>query len=507
MQHTMNALVVGAGIGGIATAAKLAQQGYQVTVLEKNETPGGRCGQMDIQGHRFDTGPTLFLMPDLYCAAFANLGERLEDHLELRRVDPTYQIHFADGLDLTLTNDLPVMQRQLDAIEPGSYQQYLRYLQEGYFHYKASLNTVVRRDFRHPLDFFNLQNLMLMLRLKALTRHYHNIGHYFKDERLKFAFIFQNLYMGVHPYQAPALFSLLQHTEFSDGVWFPVGGMYSIIKALVEIAENNGVRFVYKTPVDRILIENQRATGVLLKDGCQMQADVVIANADLPYVYRELLADDDQRFAKKKHGCSALVFHWGLDRRYPQLSTHSLFMAEDIRAGFDLIFDQLSLSDEPSFYVHAPVRIDPTLAPAGQDTLTVAIPVPHLNEENPQNWDTLKAHSRRYILKRFRDVGISDLETHIKFEICHTPVDWHNRYNLTKGSAHGLSHEIFQMGYLRPKNQHARYRNLYFVGASTHPGTGLPSVLVSAQHVSDRVLEAAGAFQPDLAHPAVAVAD
>jgi len=503
------ALVIGAGIGGIATAAKLAVQGYQVTVLEKNEIPGGRCGKMEIEGHRFDTGPTLFLMPELYRDAFANLGERLEDHLELRRVDPTYQIHFADGLDLTLTNDLQVMQTQLDAIEPGSYQRYLRYLGEGYFHFKASLDTVVKRDFRQPIDFFNPQNLLLMLRLKALTKHYKNIGRYFKDERLKFAFIFQNLYMGVHPYRAPALFSLLQHTEFSDGVWFPVGGMHSIIQALVKIAEKNGVRFMYKTAVDRILIEGQRAAGVVLQDGRQMQADVVVANADLPYVYRELLPEDDKRplFSKKKHGCSALVFYWGLDKQYPQLSTHNLFIAKDIRGGFDQIFDSLSLSDAPSFYVHAPVRIDPSLAPQGHDTLTVAIPVPHLDEENLQNWEQYKAKSRRYILKRFQEMGILDLEDHLKFEICHSPVDWKSRYNLTKGSAHGLSHEIMQMGYLRPKNQHARYRNLYFVGASTHPGTGLPSVLVSAKHVSDRILEAAGVPLPNIFESAAAVAD
>jgi phytoene desaturase len=508
MQNNI-ALVIGAGIGGIATAAKLAQQGYQVTVLEKNEIPGGRCGKMEIEGHRFDTGPTLFLMPELYHDAFANLGERLEDHLELRRVDPTYQIHFADGLDLTLTNDLQKMQTQLEAIEPGSYRQYLGYLQEGYFHYKSSLDTVVRRDFRRLLDFFNPQNLLLMLRLKALTRHYNNIGNYFKDERLKFAFIFQNLYMGVHPYQAPALFSLLQHTEFSDGVWFPVGGMHSIIEALVKIAEKNGVRFLYKTPVDRILIEEQRAAGVILKNGPQIQADVVVANADLPYVYRELLPDDgkNRRFSKEKHGCSALVFYWGLGKQYPQLGMHNLFMAKDICGGFDLIFNDLSLSNEPSFYVHAPTRIDPSLAPVGQDTLTVAIPVPHLNEESPQDWDALKTQSRRYILKRFRNLGISDLEQHLKFEICYSPADWKKRYNLTKGSAHGLSHEILQMGYLRPKNQHAYYRNLYFVGASTHPGTGLPSVLVSAKHVSDRILEAARVPQSEMFESMAALAD
>jgi len=507
--HKNKVLVVGAGIGGIATAAKLAQEGFQVTVLEKNESPGGRCGKMEFQGHCFDTGPTLFLMPELYRDAFANLGECLEDHLELRRVDPTYQIHFADGLDLTLTNDLQFMQKQLDAIEPGSYRQYLHYLQEGYLHYHASLDTVVKRDFRQPVDFFNPQNLLLMIRLKALTKHYSNIGRYFKDERLKFTFIFQNLYMGVHPYQAPALFSLLQHTEFSEGVWFPAGGMNSIIGSLVKIAEKNGVLFNYKTPVKEIVIDGKRAVGVVLNDGRQLQADVVIANADLPYVYRELLPDDGkaERFRKKRHGCSALVFYWGLDQQYPQLGPHNLFMSDDIRGGFDLIFDDLSLSDEPSFYVHAPVRIDPSLAPTGQDTVTVAIPVPHLDEENPQDWELFKAQSRRYILKRFQEIGISDLNEHIKFEVCYSPLDWKKRYNLTKGSAHGLSHEIFQMGYLRPKNQHARYHNLYFVGASTHPGTGLPSVLVCAKHVSDRILESVTVPQYGLTEAVVAATD
>jgi phytoene desaturase len=424
-------------------------------------------------------------------------------------VDPTYQIHFADGLELTLSNDLQVMQTQLEAIEPGSYRQYLRYLQEGCHHYNASLDTVVKRDFRKPQDFFNPQNILLMLKLKALTKHYKNIGHYFKDERLKFAFIFQNLYMGVHPYQAPALFSLLQYTEFSDGVWFPVGGMNSIIQALVQIAEKNDVCFHYRTPVARILTSENRAVGVILKDGRQMEADVVIANADLTYVYRELLPEDDKalRLNKKKHGCSALVFYWGLNKQFPQLSTHNLFMADDIRGGFDMIFDDLSLSKEPSFYVHAPVRIDPSLAPAGHDTLTVAIPVPHLNEVTPQDWKKIKAQSRRYILQRFRKFGIDDLDEHLKFEICYSPEDWKKRYNLTKGSAHGLSHEILQMGYLRPKNQHARYRNLYFVGASTHPGTGLPSVLVSAKHVSDRILETVEVPQVSLAQSAAAVAN
>ena len=484
-------LVVGAGIGGIAAAARLARSGYQVQVFEKNAIPGGRCGQMEIQGHRFDTGPTLFLMPELYQGAFKDLGEQIHDHLTLKRVDPTYQIHFNDGVSLALSSDLNTMYTQLESIEPGSTQGFLRYMEEGCRHYDTALSDVVRRDFRTPTSFFNLKNLLLLKKLKALTRHYTNIGNYFQDEHLKFAFIFQNLYMGIHPYRAPAIFSLMQYTELTHGVWFPEGGMYAIIEALVKIAKVNGVQFTFNTAVEEILVEDGLATGVRLEDGSRIAADMVIANADLPYVYQRLLPEAEQtkRYARRKHGCSALVFYWGLDQQYPQLGPHNLFLAPDIRGGFDLIFDDLALGDQPSFYVHVPNRIDPSLAPEGQDTITAAIPVPHINESSPQDWGAIKDKSRQYILERFERIGITDLDAHLKFEGCHSPEDWETRYNLTKGSAHGLSHDLFQMGYMRPKHQHPRYPNLYFVGASTHPGTGLPSVLLSAKFVSERILE------------------
>lgn len=483
-------VVIGAGIGGIAAAAQLAGEGYKVTVVEKNDVPGGRCGRMQIQGHRFDTGPTLFLMPGVYREAFEALGERMEDHLNLIRVDPTYRIHFGDGCQLVLTSDLEAMGKQLEAIEPGSTQAYLRYLAEGCRHYNVALERVVGRDFKTAREFFTLQNLATLVTLKSLRKHYRHIGRYFRDEHLKFAFIFQNLYMGIHPYRAPAIFSLMQYTELGQGVWYPQGGMHGIIEALVKIAESRDVQFAYNAPVTDILASDSRATGVRLADGRELAAEMVIANADLPYVYQHLLpgAQATHRYAGKRHGCSALVFYWGLDRQYPQLEAHNLFMAPDIRGGFDRLFDDLRLSNEPSFYVHAPVRLDPSLAPEGQDTISVAVPVPHIDPQNPQDWEAMRNLCREYILKRLGKAGMGDLEDHMKFEVCFTPEDWGRRYNLTLGSAHGLSHELTQMGYFRPKIQHPRLRNLYFVGASTHPGTGLPSVLVSAGHVCARIL-------------------
>ncbi len=320
------------------------------------------------------------------------------------------------------------------------------------------------------------------------------MGNYFHDPRLKVAFTFQNMYMGLSPYEAPAIFSLLQYTEFAEGVWYPMGGMYSVIEALTTIAEKRGVRFLYNTPVERINVDDRKATGLTLTDGRQLRADILVANADLPYVYRNLLPDDgtSDRLEGKKYGCSAVIFYWGVDRQYPQLWAHNLFMAGDERQSFDPIFEDLSVPDDPNFYVHAPVRLDPSLAPEGHDTLMVAIPVGHINEAAPQDWTAIQKRVREVVLQRLQEVGLYDLEEHIKFEMIHTPPDWQSRYNLTKGSTHGLSHNLTQMGYLRPRNRHARYRNLYFVGASTHPGTGLPTVLVSARLAAERILEEVG---------------
>jgi len=484
-------LVIGAGIGGIATGARLARYGYQVTVVEKNEGPGGRCSRMEKNGHHFVTGPSLFLMPEIYARTFADLGERLEEHLDLHRVDPTYHLHFGDGSTLLLTSDLQAMRVQLEAIEPGSFDAFLRYLNEGSRHYKLGMAHLVERNFLSLVDYCSPRNLLLLFRLRALINHYSNIEDYFFDPRLKAAFTFQDMYLGLSPFEASAIYSLLQYSEFAEGVWYPMGGMGRVVEALVNIAQKGGVQFLYGTPVAQIDVDGRRAIGVTLSDGRQINADIVVANADLPYVYRELLPDDDTagRLDRKRYSCSAIMFCWGLDKQYPQLGPHHLFFSGDYHLSFDRISKDLTVSDDPSFYLHAPRAIDPSSAPEGQDTLTVIVPVGHINDASPQDWATIEGQTRLAVLRRLSEIGLSDLDDHIKFELSYTPTDWKNRFNLAKGATHGLKHDVLQMGYLRPKNRHHHYYNLYFVGASTHPGTGLPTVLISARLVTERILE------------------
>jgi phytoene desaturase len=502
------ALVIGAGLGGIATAARLAQAGFNVKVLEKQEAPGGRCSQLIRDGHRFDTGATLFLMPEVFAETYTALGERMEDHLELRRIDPTYRIRFGDDTQLALTSDLNAMQAQLEAIEPGSFGALLRYLIEGHESYHLCLQRFVGRNFYHPFDYFSLQNLPLLFKLKALVKHYDNIGHYFRDPHLKAAFTFQNMYLGLSPFDAPATYSLVQYTELADGVWFPLGGIYRVIESLAQVAEAHGVCFLYNTPVQQIKVDGNRAIGVVLQDGSFLSADVIVANADLPYVYSHLLPDSAEahHLERLRYTCSAVMYYWGVDTVYPQLGTHNVFLADDYRTSFDRIFNDHLLPDEPSFYVHAPARTDPSAAPVGEDTLMVLVPAGHLDAGIAQDWDALQARARSVVIHRLaKSVGIDDLQQHLKCEISYTPRDWFSMYNLAKGAAFGLSHNFMQVGYMRPHNRHHLYGNLYFVGSSTHPGTGLPMVLLSARLTTERILKESSLPRPALhLRPAVA---
>lgn len=487
----VSVLIIGAGVGGIAAAAHLARRGMHVTVLEKNSHPGGRCDNFSRDGHRFDTGPTLFVMPHVYEDEFDALGTPVHEMLDLMRVDPTYRLVFDDGSQLALTSDLRAMRDQLEAIEPGSFGGFLRYVEEGQRHYSLAMQYLVNRDFRSLGDFLNPRNLSLLFSLKPLAKHYSHMSAFFSAPRLKAAFTFQDVYMGLSPFEAPATFSMMPYTELAHGVWYPRGGMYRVVEALMAIAQQVGVQFAFGRPVRQIWLNGTSAKGVILDDGERLAADVILANADLPYVYQELLPADveTKRIAGKRFSCSVISFCWGVNKRYDALGPHTLFLADDYRANFNEIIHDLTVPRNPSVYVHAPVRLDPSMAPPGEDTLVAIVPVGHMDERVAQDWKGLVEEARQAVFRRLALLGIADLKARIEFETCFTPPSWRRRYNLLKGATHGLCHNLTQLGYLRPHNRHPRYHNLYFVGASTHPGTGVPTALISARLAAQRVVE------------------
>jgi phytoene desaturase len=492
MKKDKTAVIIGAGIAGITTAIFLAREGFTVTVYEKNPFPGGRCGQIIRDGHRFDLGATIFLMPEIYKKVFKSLGLTIDDCFESTPLTTLYTMHFGDGTSLRFSTDKSVLKEELEKVEKGSFEKSQQLIKTGYHLFQLSMDHLLGRNFYRMREFITLGNALLLLRLKTYMRHMTLVRRYFKNENLQKAFSFQNIYVGQNPFRAPALFAMLPAAELTEGSLFPAGGMFSITEKMMSLATEAGVRFVYSTPVARIQTAGDHVNGIVLQNGQTVAAGLVVANADLPYVYRELLPDrrKSKRIENLRYSCSAIVIHWGLDKVYPQFSHHNVFLSEDYKNNLDKIFDDQSISDHPSFYVHAPVRSDPTAAPAGQDSISIIIPSGHYSELYDHNWNELKNKARISVVSRLKELGMTDIEEHIKFEICYLPQTWKNMFNLSKGATFGsLGHSIFQMGYFRPHNRHNRYRNLYFAGGSTHPGSGIPLVLLSAQLTSERILK------------------
>jgi len=491
MTDQKTVVIVGAGIGGLTAALFLARRGYHVKVYEKNAMPGGRCGQIIRDCHRFDLGATIFLMPGIYRDVLGSLGITLEEGTDLLRLGEIYTLCFDDGSSLAFTTDTGRMKAQMEMIEPGSFEKSREYITRGYEMFQVSLEKLLSRNFYHLLQFINPGNLGLLAKLKIHKNNWSYARQFFRHPHLLMAYTFQNIYVGQNPFTSPALFSMVPAAELTEGAFALRGGMYTIVERLLSAAEASGVELFCNRPVRKIIVSNNRAEGIMMEDGSVIGADIVLSNADLPYAYRELLPDRRKagKINRMKYSCSALCFHWGLDKTYPRLGTHTVFLSDRFREGLDRIFTDKTIGDKPCFYVHAPARTDPTAAPQDQDTLSVIVGAGHVDRTMNQDWPMITKRTRSAVLDRLRQHGLYDIEEHIKFEICHTPADWERTCNVTRGSVFGsLGHTIFQMGYFRPHNRHNKYHNLYFVGGSTHPGNGIPNVLISARLVTERII-------------------
>ncbi len=491
MAEKKSAVIIGAGIGGIATAVYLSKNGYDVSVFEKNSSPGGRCGQLMRDGHRFDLGATMLMMPDTYREIFGSLGIPLFEKNEIKSLENLYKIYFENNDVITFTTDTEKMKTQLEKIEPGSFAKSQKYVTDGYEIYQIGTKKLIGRNFENIFQFANFRNIGMLIKLKTYISNWKYAKKFFKNTHLRMAYTFQNIYVGQSPFDSPALFSMVPAAELTEGSFFPIGGMYKIVENLLSEAISSGVSFHYNMPAVKISVSGKKAESVIFSDGSETKADIIIANADLPYVYRKLLPDrgKSRRLDRKKYSCSAICFHWGLNKVYPLLGHHSVFLSDGFKEGLESIFTDKSISDQPSFYVHAPVRTDPSAAPLNHDTLSIIVGAGHIDKRKSQDWNDLKKKTRIAVIQRLKQLGLEDIEEHIKFEICYTPENWESACNISRGSVFGsLAHNLMQMGYFRPHNQHSHYKNLFFVGGSTHPGNGIPNILLSAKLTAERIL-------------------
>lgn len=494
------AIVIGAGVGGLTAAMKLAHQGWQVDLYEKTAVPGGRCGRVEADGFTWDLGPTIMLMPFVFEQAFASVGRKLSDYLTLVRCDPNYRVTFRDGSTITLTSELTRMRDELERIEPGSFEPYLRFLAKGRDRHDTSMERFVSRHFDSLGQFLAPSNLPHALRIGAHQKLFSQVSKSFQDERLRQTMSFQTMYLGVSPYEAPAVFSLLPYTELAVGIWYPLGGMGAIPRALERVCHELGVATHYQQAIRRVVIENGVAVGVELSNGTIERADVVVCNADYPWAQKHLVEPKfsvTRSLEKKRYTSSGYMLYLGLKRRYEQLLHHNVFFGRDFAGSFEQIFERLEVPEDPSFYVNAPTRTDASMAPEGKDALYVLVPVPHRSPK--LDWSIEGPKVRAKVFARLAELGMPGLEADVEVERVITPDDWERELNLERGSNFGLAQNMFQIGPFRPKVWDERVPGLFYCGASVQPGTGVPTVMISAD-LCVKAIEQRASAKPGTAH-------
>ncbi len=487
-----SAIIIGGGVGGLCTAARLLKEGYAVTVYEKEDKIGGRAHRLEQDGYVFDTGPTLLMMTDVLYDTFTFCGKNLDDYIDLIQLEPNYQVAFADKSKITVSSNLPKFQAELARFDPNAPEQFYQFFADVSEMYRISRNDFIDKNFNQITDFINVRSGAKLLQKRGLSKLYTFVSRYFQDERLCQLFSFQSMYLGVSPHEAPAIYSMVSYMETGLGIWYPKGGMYSLSLALQKLVKDLGGTIKVNSPVKQILIENKQAIGIELEYKKEVRADIVIANADLVYTYKNLIAQEqrpkmpDTKLDSFNQASSALLFYWGVDDECADMLHHNVYLCKDFKANLDQIFHEKILPTDPSFYTYIPTKTDPKLAPNGKNVFYVLVPVPNLKGKN--DWKKGITKIRSQVLSRLKTEFGLDIESKIQTERVFTPQDFETKFNLTSGSAFGLSHHFFQSGYFRPHNYSKDISSLYFVGASTYPGGGIPMVTLSAKLVVERII-------------------
>ncbi|MNS55859.1 zeta-carotene-forming phytoene desaturase [compost metagenome] len=485
MSGPSRAVVVGAGLGGLAVAIRLRLAGWEVSVLERRDEVGGRAGVWREGGFAFDTGPSHLIGLEPLEALFAAAGTSLEAELPLVKLEAGCRVRFGDGESLQLSHDPHALAADIERLAPGASPAAARFLALGSELHRVGMAAVIDRaglDVAAGLDPLNwplLAKGVLWKRLDGLARAY------FRDDRLREAFTAHALYMGMDPRRAPALYALLPAMELESGIHFPRGGMHAIPRALERVARRLGVAVQTGVAVERVIRAGDRATGVETAQGDRLDADLLVLNADLPMAYERLLGEAPPRGKRLRYTCGAFVMLLGVRGKAPELQHHNLHLPSDMPAYLRHVFDEQRVPDEPLFYLSAPTRTDPALAPEGHEAIFVLTPVPNL--DSGIDWAKESPRLADRLLGLIEKRAVPGLRERLVVSRTLAPTDWAQGWSLARGAAFGLDHGLLQMADMRPRNRHQRLGNVYFVGASTHPGSGIPLVVTSARHAAERI--------------------
>jgi len=484
-----HAVVIGAGFAGLAAATTLAQAGWRVTLLEKNEGPGGRARVFRAQGFTFDMGPSWYWMPDVFEKYFARFGKKVSDYYELERLDPSYQVIFKGPEAVDIPAKMSELRALFERYEPGSAVRLDEFLKQAAYKYEVGVNRLVYAPSRSIFEFADPKLLVDVVRMDVLQSMYKHVRKFFKDPRLLELVEFPILFLGATSENTPALYSLMNYADLALGTWYPKGGMHKIVEGMVRLAEEQGVELAYNEEVTEIVVENGRSTGVRTANGF-FAADAVVAGADYHHIEQQVLKPefrhyDEKYWDSRTMAPSSLLFYLGVNRKLDKLRHHNLFFDEDLTQHAREIYEQPQWPTKPLYYASVPSKTDPTVAPDGQENLFLLIPVaPDLTDDEATR-------------ERYYDLLMDRLEKHcghpirdaVVFKRSYAHRDFMADYHSYKGNAYGLANTLKQTAILKPTLKSKKVGNLYFTGQLTVPGPGVPPSLISGQVVAGEVLK------------------
>jgi phytoene desaturase len=484
----MKIVVIGSGFGGLAAAIRLRAQGHDVTMVEKRDRLGGRAYVYERDGFKFDGGPTIITAPWLIDELFSIAGRKTSDYVELVKINPFYNIRWADGTVFSYNDDRENLYEQIAKIAPEEIGNYKKFSKD--------LGEIYRVGFElidQPFDTVTsmLKVVPQMIKLRSDRSVYKFASRYFKNEKLREAFSFHPLLIGGNPFTATSIYAMIHELEQKFGVWFAMGGTGALVKGLGDLFTDTGGKTRLETEVDEIRIKNGAACGVKLKCGEILEADAVVSNADVAFTYLNLIAPEHRRkYTNKKvksmtYSMSLFVIYFGTNRKYENMAHHEILMGKRYKGLLDEIFVDKTLAEDFSLYLHRPTATDASLAPEGCDSWYVLSPVPHL--EGKIDWETQAKPYRDSIIKYLEEHYMPDLSKHIVTETHIDPLHFRDTLNSYLGNAFGVEPTLMQSAYLRPHNRSEDVTNLYFVGAGTHPGAGMPGVISSGKIVGNMI--------------------
>lgn len=476
-----NIIVIGSGFSSLSVASYLAKAGHQVTVLEKNETLGGRAGQLMVDGFTFDTGPSFYWMPDVFESYFSDFGKKPSDYYKLNRLDPSYQVYFGKDDSIKLSADFDLIKEEFERLEPGSAKQLKTFIDSAETNYNIAIKDLVYKPGISPLELITTDTITKLSEFVSSIRS--QVRRRIKHPKLKKILEFPVLFLGAKPQNTPGFYNFMNYADFKLGTWHPEGGMYKVIEGMINLAKSLGVQFQENTSISQIVVKNRKVIAVETNLG-RFDCDLLVSGADyhhtetlLPSKYRQY---SEAYWDKKVLAPSALLFFVGFNKKLKNVSHHTLFFDSDFDVHAKAIYDSKSWPEEPLFYASFPSITDFSVAPSNKESAVFLIPLA------PGLTDTQKIRDKYFdiIMDRLSSLTGNEIADDVLFKKSFCVNDFISKYNSYKGNAYGLANTLFQTHFLRPRLKSNKLENLYFTGQLTLPGPGVPPALISGKIVS-----------------------